>query len=298
MNSFKGSSASVDILSANYNNGNYLAEFFNSILNSIVKPKSIIFVDDASTDNSLMIAKSFKEKFRVASINFIILELSENIGFGNALNKGLDFVDSECVLRIDPDDIILPDRIGEQFYFLSKHIDIDIVGSNVGYFNSNSGELVCSSNMTTTNNKIYRDFTKGRIGLMHGSVMMRSCCLKQYQYIQSEVPAEDYSLFSRLLRAGFRAENLPNSLTLVRIHMASVSNDLPFSTVNKTFRLRKEIWNIETNSLYVYKEYVSRKLYRKFLFNQGANRYFFLFVAALLNPSSSIKRFLSFCKAF
>ena len=50
----------VSILIANYNGQNYVKRCIKSCLNQTYDNIEVIFVDDNSTDNSIKIAKSFK----------------------------------------------------------------------------------------------------------------------------------------------------------------------------------------------------------------------------------------------
>src|SRR5690606_31416504 len=99
--------ADVDIVCANYNNGPFLRDFFDSILASTVRPQSIIFVDDGSTDGSLDICEDYVE--RIPELQVVVL--ADNVGFANALNIGLSHARAKYILRIDPDDILNPRRI-------------------------------------------------------------------------------------------------------------------------------------------------------------------------------------------
>ena len=76
----------VSVLCANYNNAPYLNDFFESLLSSTVLPDEIIFIDDCSTDDSVVIVKYFQSKFH----NLKLFCLSKNVGFANALNFGLN----------------------------------------------------------------------------------------------------------------------------------------------------------------------------------------------------------------
>ena len=52
---------SVSVVVAARNNGPYLKDALHSVLNQSRVPMEVIYVDDGSTDNSLEIAKTFKD---------------------------------------------------------------------------------------------------------------------------------------------------------------------------------------------------------------------------------------------
>lgn len=276
----------LSIVCANYNNELFLEDFFKSILQSTYLPQEIVIVDDCSTDDSLLIIEKYQEIFK----NFKLIKLNKNIGFANALNKAIEYVTCKYILRIDPDDVLSLDRIEKQYNYMENNKQIDILGSNICYFHTNIDNCSNKSNFPTNHNEIVQRYLDGSHGLVHGGIIIKSLLLKDNQYRQSYVPAEEYDIFSRLLSKGFIAHNLTDILTFVRIHDASVSNNMPFSTVSKTFLLRKEIWNIDANKLYVYKEFIARNLYRNSLNKKGLQKIFLLILVSILKPKSLIKR--------
>ena len=73
---------------------------------------------------------------------------------------------------------------------------------------------------------------------------------KKHLYNQANVPAEDYDIFSRMIKDGAKAKSISENLTFVRIHQNSVSTTLPFSTVKKTYLLRDEVFETNTKGVF------------------------------------------------
>lgn len=91
------------VVSAVYNVGRYLDDYFKSLVNQRLDFKKhiqLILVDDGSTDNSADIIKSWQKKY---PHNITYLK-KENGGQASARNLGLQFVKTEWVTFIDPDD--------------------------------------------------------------------------------------------------------------------------------------------------------------------------------------------------
>ncbi|MBO2577396.1 glycosyltransferase [Shewanella algae] len=277
----------VDILAANFNNGKYLDDFFCSIYQSTALPNRIIFVDDKSTDNSLEIVGQWITKLP----QLFVVKLKKNVGFANALNEGCKHIVSEYVARIDPDDTLEPERLEAQYEFMVKN-NIDVLGSNVSYFIDDEMVAINHSKFPTEHDDILARYQEGSHGVCHGAVMLAKVCLESEQYRQEYVPAEEYDIFSRLLCRGFIFGNLGEVLTSVRVHAESVSNNMPYATVEKTFKLRQLIWGQRTSRLVVFKEYLVRNNYRKYLFAKGIERYLFLVLASFLKPKAVMKRLL------
>ena len=89
----------------NYNTPEeYLRQAIDSILDQTYKNFEFIIVDDASTDNSLSVIESYKDK------RVITLKNEENIGLTNSLNRALEVCKGEFIARMDSDDISEPIR--------------------------------------------------------------------------------------------------------------------------------------------------------------------------------------------
>lgn len=109
------------IVSAVYNVGKYLDEYFESIVYQSVYFKSsiyIICVDDGSTDNSAEIIKKWQKKYP-KNIQYIY---KENGGQSSARNMGLDYVKTDWVIFTDPDDFFHTSYI--------KNIDLELKKNN------------------------------------------------------------------------------------------------------------------------------------------------------------------------
>lgn len=276
----------VSVVAANYNNAAFLTDFFESWMASTKQPAELIFVDDGSSDDSLAIARSYAPKLN----NLLIIELGQNRGFGNALNVGIDKASRNYIARIDPDDVVLPERLAMQLAVLEAG-DADVVGSNAIIFQSNGSVEVGLSNFPRDHDDIERTIRRGEHGVLHPTVTARAELFKAHPYVQGNVPAEDYDIFARMLHAGARFHNLQVPLLRYRIHQRSASNVLPFSTIQKTYRIRDEIFGYRTPKYAVSLYYLHIKFYRKYLFaTSKPARIGFLAVASALRPDKALKR--------
>ncbi len=275
----------VSVVAANYNNAQFLRDYFDAWIKSTVQPAEHIFVDDGSADDSLLIAKSYQSK-----LNLIILELKSNQGFGNALNAGIKRASCKYILRIDPDDIIAPNRLEKQFSLLEKDI-ADVIGSNAVIFQSSRDRDVGLSNFPSDHANIERTIFRGEHGVLHPTVTARSKLFKEHPYVQDNVPAEDYDIFARMLLAGARFHNIQEPLLRYRVHQRSASNILPFSTIAKTYQIRDKLFGTRTSNAQITLYFLHIKFYRKYLFsNQRALRLFSLGIASTLRPDKTLKR--------
>jgi glycosyltransferase involved in cell wall biosynthesis len=77
--------------------------------------------------------------------NLKIIALSKNSGFANALNVGIASCAATFIMRMDPDDILLPTRIERQYDYITRN-NLDVVGSNALIFQGSTGAPVGSTN--------------------------------------------------------------------------------------------------------------------------------------------------------
>jgi len=275
----------VSIFATNYNNGQFLKEFFESITNSTVMPKEIIIVDDGSTDNSIKIIKQFKKKL---SINLV--EFEENKGRAAALNCGKKACTSKYTLIIDPDDILLPNRIETQFLFMEKNINVDILGGNVIYFNSETGEKLNKSNFPTSHNDIYKTYYKGENGILQPTILAKTNVMQRLDYIQI-APGQDYVFFANLAKLNYKFSALKQPVNLMRIHTNSVVSNINFASIQKIFLQRDKIFNTKTNNLHIFIYYKYLYFYRKSMLTKNKLfKYMFLAISVTLNPIKLFKR--------
>lgn len=278
----------VSIVAANYNNAAFLTEFFDSWENSRVWPKELLFVDDGSSDESMSIAANYSGRLPF----LILIALPANVGFGNALNEGIARATGKYILRIDPDDATLPERLNLQCAVLDSDV-ADVVGSNAYIFQHPSARKIGLTNFPQDHEEIDKVIRRGEHGVLHPTVMARAELFKTHVYVQESVPAEDYDIFARMLAAGARFYNIQQPLLRYRIHQRSASNILPFSTIEKTYRIRDKVFGTHTSRLEVAIYYLHIKFYRKYLFSTGrVSRTGYLGLASMLRPDKALKRLL------
>lgn len=93
----------IGIIIPNYNYSEWIDKCLGSLVNQTYKNFEIIFIDDMSTDNSIEIAKSYKDKLDIK-----IVKLKQRRYNGGARNEGYLYLseDIEYVWHIDSDDYV------------------------------------------------------------------------------------------------------------------------------------------------------------------------------------------------
>ena len=85
-----------------HNGEKYIKKCLESIINQTYKDLEIVIINDGSTDNTLKICKSFKDKrIRIITQKQIGISLSRNVGLDNAKGEYVFFVDSDDYIEKD-----------------------------------------------------------------------------------------------------------------------------------------------------------------------------------------------------
>ncbi|WP_068033771.1 CDP-glycerol glycerophosphotransferase family protein [Psychrobacter sp. P11G5] len=114
------------IVSAVYNVEKYLDDYFKSLVNQSLSFKNhiqLILVDDGSTDNSAEIIKNWQKKYP-KSIKYIY---KENGGQASARNLGINYIETEWVTFIDPDDFVSLNYFHKVDLFISKEKNVSLI---------------------------------------------------------------------------------------------------------------------------------------------------------------------------
>lgn len=279
--------ANVSIVAANYNNGKYLSEFIESVDQSSVLPKELVIIDDGSTDDSIKTLEGF------SGIEYLkVIKFEKNRGFCEALNAGIESSSGNYIMRVDPDDIVLENRIKTQYDFLEENKDIDVVGSNVIYFLNDTKKDIFKSNFPINHSTIKLTYQKGEHGVQHPATMIRAEVMKKYKYKQENFKAEDYEIFALMIKDGHMFANIKTPLTKMRIHNQSVSSNIKFETIKLTYEIRDKIFNTNTNRIKVNFYYWYILNYKKFLFTRiKILKPIYLALSILFYPSKFFRRF-------
>ena len=202
------------VLMSIYKNDNplWLKEAIDSIYNQTIVPNEMIIVHDGKVGEELIgIVNDCINQYN--GIKFIGYE--ENHGLGYALNYGLKYCNNDIVARMDSDDICATDRFEKELKILKEDQSITIVGSNVYEFILEKNNIVCEKIVPETNKEIIK-YSKKRSPFNHPSVMFRK---KDIESVGSYIELhrlEDYYLWYRLLKRGFKGYNIQETLLYMR----------------------------------------------------------------------------------
>jgi len=204
----------VTVLTTVYNGLPYLQDAIESTLNQSFKEFTYLIINDASSDREV---EPFIKKYQDHRIRLITNE--ENLGVSETFNKALSIIDTTYVIRLDQDDISLPNRVEEQIAYLEDNPDISIVCSWEHTIDS-EGNRIRDWKKTLSN---YGDFVTpillGLCPIWHPSVAFRTKDMVDAGGFDANyVRAEDFEVTSRLALKRYNASILKNFHVLQREH--------------------------------------------------------------------------------
>lgn len=195
-----------------YEKAQYLEMCFDSIYKQTVQPTEIVLVEDGPLPLELHQAIE-KEERRFNNIHRVVLE--KNQGLGIALSVGLQACSHDIVARMDTDDICYPQRFEIQTKFLQEHPEIDVLGAWITEFDETPNNIVAFRNLPENHKDIY-SFGKKRNPINHPVVMFRKQAVIEAGGYQPCPLFEDYFLWARMLKRGYKFHNLQTSLLFFR----------------------------------------------------------------------------------
>lgn len=189
----------------------YLHQSLSSLVAQTVPADEIIMVLDGAISPPLQtVLNEFSEILPIK-----ILALSDNVGLGRALNAGLAICRHEWVMRMDTDDIALPQRFEWQCAYIEKNPHLDVLGGQIAEFSHTPNDGSMQRRVPCDAKAIYL-FAKKRCPFNHMTVAYRKSMVQSVGSYQHHWHMEDYNLWLRLLAHHAQVANLPEILVYAR----------------------------------------------------------------------------------
>lgn len=118
----------VSIIIVNWNGEQFLKDCFYSLQDQTCKNFEIIFVDNASTDASLLLAKKL---LSTLGLNGRCIELDTNVGFAEGNNEGLNYVSGQYIALLNTDTIADKEWLKNLVEAMESHPEVGICASKL-----------------------------------------------------------------------------------------------------------------------------------------------------------------------
>jgi len=157
------------------------------------------------------------------------------------LNIGLREAKGEYIARMDADDIALPERLKMEKEYLDNNQEIVCVGGGTTIIDQQN--KITGSKHPLTDPELLRFFMTIKNQITHSTVMFKkNLIIKEGGYDENFKHVQDYALWSKLLRKGYKINNIKSKVLLYRFHQKSITQDI--KTKDTAYNLVKEITKI------------------------------------------------------
>ena len=218
----------VSILISSYNTK---AKYIKECLDSIKNQEGhiffeIIWINDGSDELNTKLLKKMLYRFENTTrfVKVIYEENDGNKGIGYTLTKGVNMCTNEIIIKMDSDDIMVPDRIQKQLDYMKINSDVAISGGQVAMFNNIKEQYY---NVTNHQDITWEQYKKIRCHwfINHPTVCYRKSKILEAGNYNKDLKhvAEDFELELRMLKTHGFIKNLPDILLWYRSHSDQVT---------------------------------------------------------------------------
>jgi glycosyltransferase EpsE len=232
MTIIQNKSLKVSVIMAVYNADDTLNEAIDSILQQTFTDWEFVICDDCSTDGTAKILNKYKEAY---PDKFVLLKNEKNSKLAYSLNHCLRYAQGEYIARMDADDISLEQRFEKQVDFLDHNPGYELVGTAMIPFDQ-KGER---------SPRMKKEIPEKRDLLLapifnHATIMMRKTAYTALEgYNTNIIRTQDYELWFRFFKAGFRGYNMQDAYYKVREGLQDYNR--------RTFKMRIQAVKIRWN---------------------------------------------------
>ena len=221
-------SPQVTVVVPNYNDSAYIEATLRSVQQQTFTDFECIIVDDASTDDSVSIAQAFVRD----DDRFKLVRHQANGGLSASRNTGLRLAAAPMVAFLDSDDLFLANNLNERVGHLIGISDASIAGVFSGVEQRNEDiRLEGLPAEAKWGDPGIKDFltTRGECPFNCHAPLLRTDVLRAFGGFRESMKqgAEDWDLWLRLMRNGYRFVPTPHILAIYRQKARSMVRALP-----------------------------------------------------------------------
>lgn len=223
----------ISVIIPNYNYGHLIATAIQSVLDQSKAADEIIVIDDCSTDNSIEVINSFKNKIK-------IIQNEKNMGIVNTFNKAVNLASYELIIILGADNYFHRDTLRDCQIEFQKDEKIGIVYYDFAIIGPLGHELaeklnlskhsyskIEKSNIYLSNFPLIEDkeaYLEATSNYIHGSAMFRKECFNLVGGYKHKYPEDNY-FWKSIIKAGYEVSKLDFPYLYYRQHSPLQANN-------------------------------------------------------------------------
>lgn len=208
-----GEDAEVTVIVPLYNYGHYLPEALDSVLAQTLPTLDLVVVDDASTDDSLDVARGWMERHGERFNRLVLLRNRANAGLALTRNVGFAAAETPFVLQLDADNKLFADCAARCLEAIKS--------TWAAYVYPTLQQFGDAEDMVST-----LDYDAARLAggnYIDATALVRLAAwaaIGGYEHMR--YGWEDYDAWCRMAERGLFGHHLPEVLALYRVHGRSM----------------------------------------------------------------------------
>lgn len=231
----------VDVVIPAFNAEKYIAQTLESAAFQGDLIKSIIVVNDGSSDKTSEIVDSFSKTRQ--DLNVTLLN-QVNQGLANARNTGIKAASAPYIALLDADDIWLETKLRKQLHLFSKGQNLDLGAVYCGYtlINENSLPIIGKHLIIqpALRGKVYSKLLTGNfISGSGSSILIKASVFKEIGYFDENLNAsEDWDMWLRIAKK-YQFDYVDEPLVQIRVHASNMQKDFSRMLASELAMLNK-----------------------------------------------------------
>jgi glycosyltransferase involved in cell wall biosynthesis len=219
-----------------WNGARYVRLAIDSVLSQDFRDFELVIVDDASSDETPEIIRSYGDD------RIVYIRNATNLGQTPSLNVGLRRARADLVARIDADDIYLPGKLSRQWQLMTDRPDVAVCGTGAIKIDPDGNRFGRTVPATRAQDVLF--LLCQRVPVVHVSVIMRrKAVMAAGGYDERYKYAADYALWSTLVEHGQVITNIAEPLMLYRefpqslghVHKVGTAGDESAAIIRRNF---------------------------------------------------------------
>lgn len=231
----------VDVVIPAFNAERYIDQTLESIALQGDFVRSIIVVNDGSSDKTTQIVDAFSTKYPDLKINLVT---QKNQGLANARNTGINTASAPYIALLDSDDIWLSTKLQKQLS-LFINTPIDKLGAvYCGYTLIDEKSLpIAGKNLIihpALRGNVYSKLLTGNfISGSGSSILIKADVFKEVGYFDETLKAsEDWDMWLRIAKE-YQFDYVEESLVQIRVHDSNMQKDFSRMLASELAMLNK-----------------------------------------------------------
>lgn len=219
----------------------YLEQSINSMINQSYQTNDFVLVCDGElTDKLNEVISKYEQLYKDI---FHIIRLKNNVGTGECANIGIDACLNEYIVKMDSDDVALPDRCEKQLSLIYKYPDLDMCGAFIEEFDTETNDFIAVKRTPEDHEAIYK-YAKRRNPFNNQTLVFKKSLAKKIGGYTTVKRCEDYDFVVRMLDSGAKGANIQEVLVKYRVSKSNYERRQNWANTKSFISVRWRIYKM------------------------------------------------------